>query len=117
MPSGIETDTGYTATHSVNADVTVTFSAPKIGILNYPGAAAAGEVVVADIGIPWEFLGAPGDLEIWGQAEYADLLPTATPGRSQERARPSADRRGFRRVSRGLRRSLPMVPSGWARAT
>jgi NAD(P)H-hydrate epimerase len=79
MPSGVETDTGYTAAHAVNADVTVTFSAPKIGILNYPGAEAAGEVVIADIGIPWEYLGAPGDLEIWERAEYAELVPAARP--------------------------------------
>jgi len=79
MPSGVETDTGYTASKSVNADVTVTFSAPKIGILNYPGAAAAGDVIVADIGIPWDYLGASGDLEIWKSSEYGDLLPAARP--------------------------------------
>jgi NAD(P)H-hydrate epimerase len=79
LPSGVETDTGYTASHAVNADVTVTFSAPKIGILNYPGAGSAGDVVVADLGIPWGFLGNPGDLEIWEPADYGMLVPVARP--------------------------------------
>lgn len=75
MPSGVETDTGVAADEAVRADVTVTFSAPKVGLLMYPGATHAGQVVVADIGIPWELLGASGDVEVWSPADYASLLP------------------------------------------
>lgn len=79
LPSGVETDTGNVDGHAVQADVTVTFSAPKIGVLLYPGAGFAGEVVVADIGVPWEYLGAAGDVEVWDPADYAALLPHHAP--------------------------------------
>lgn len=75
MPSGVQTDTGRVDKHAVRADVTVTFSAPKRGLLLFPGAEHAGHVLVEDIGVPWEFLGSPGELELWSQADYATLLP------------------------------------------
>lgn len=75
MPSGVETDTGAAPGMAVRADVTVTFSAPKVGLLMYPGAAHAGQVAVADIGIPWELLGDAGDVEMWEPADYATLVP------------------------------------------
>ncbi len=52
IPSGVNADTGKTCEDAVYADVTVTFAALKPGLLMYPGASFAGEVVVADIGIP-----------------------------------------------------------------
>ncbi len=79
VPSGVETDTGNVAEHAVRADVTVTFSAPKVGIVNFPGARNAGEVVVAEVGIPPEMLGSEGDPEIWQPQEYAALLPPIAP--------------------------------------
>lgn len=79
VPSGVETDTGHVDGHAVQADVTVTFSAPKIGVLLYPGAGFAGELVVADIGVPWEYLGAAGDVEVWDPADFAALLPHHAP--------------------------------------
>ena len=75
MPSGVMTDTGRVDGHAVRAHATVTFSAEKRGLLLYPGAACAGDVVVADIGIPWEMLGAAGELEVWEPSDYAALLP------------------------------------------
>lgn len=75
MPSGVDTDTGAVDGVAVHADVTVTFSAPKVGLLMYPGATHAGQTVVADIGIPWELLGGPGDVELWERADYATLVP------------------------------------------
>ncbi len=76
MPSGVQADTGHIDGHAVHADVTVTFSAAKRGLLLYPGAQRAGEVVVADIGIPWEMIGASGELEVWEPGDYAALLPS-----------------------------------------
>lgn len=75
VPSGVQADTGRVDGLAVRADATVTFSAAKRGLLLYPGAGYAGDVVVADIGIPWELIGAPGDLEVWEPGDYAALLP------------------------------------------
>ncbi len=62
IPSGISGDTGAELGDlSLNARLTVTFFRPKIGHLLQPGRDAAGELVVADIGIPDDVL--PG-LEI-----------------------------------------------------
>jgi len=79
IPSGVDSDTGHVDAHAVRAHVTVTFSAPKVGLLLYPGAEYAGEIVVADIGVPWEFLGSAGDLEVWQPGDYASLLPHHAP--------------------------------------
>ncbi|MBI2844495.1 MAG: NAD(P)H-hydrate dehydratase [Armatimonadetes bacterium] len=52
LPSGLDADTGQIAGRCVWADETVTFALPKIGLATYPGAAYAGQVSVAEIGIP-----------------------------------------------------------------
>lgn len=85
MPSGVDTDGGGADEHAVRAHITVTFSAPKVGLLVYPGAAYAGEVVVADIGVPWDLLGRPGDPEIWQPADFAALLRPLEPDTHKNR--------------------------------
>lgn len=50
-PSGLNCDTGELDTLAAPADLTVTFAGPKRGHFIFPGAAACGELVVADIGI------------------------------------------------------------------
>lgn len=50
-PSGLNSDTGALDPHTIPADLTVTFAGPKRGHFIFPGAAAIGELVVADIGI------------------------------------------------------------------
>lgn len=52
IPSGVHTDTGEVLGEAVNAAVTVTFTCGKPGLYLGEGAAHAGEVRVADIGIP-----------------------------------------------------------------
>lgn len=52
LPSGLDADTGQIGGRCVIADVTVTFALPKIGLATYPGLDYAGEVFVAEIGIP-----------------------------------------------------------------
>lgn len=52
VPSGIDSDTGRVLGTSVKARVTVTFSCKKAGIILQPGNEYAGDIVVADIGIP-----------------------------------------------------------------
>lgn len=56
IPSGVHADTGKVFGHAVKADLTVTFSAGKPGLYVGDGAVNAGQVVVADIGIPQELL-------------------------------------------------------------
>jgi NAD(P)H-hydrate epimerase len=58
IPSGVEGDTGAIRGPVVQADVTVTFGAPKLGTILFPGAAAAGVLEVADIGFPPDLLAA-----------------------------------------------------------
>lgn len=51
IPSGIHADTGRIMGCAVKAHLTVTFAYKKSGLCLYPGAACAGKVVTADIGI------------------------------------------------------------------
>jgi NAD(P)H-hydrate epimerase len=52
VPSGLDVDSGSFGSHCVRANMTVTFSYPKAGLLLYPGIDFVGKLVVADIGIP-----------------------------------------------------------------
>jgi len=54
LPSGLDADTGVADQSCLPADVTITLGYPKLGLYSFPGAARAGRVVVADIGIPPE---------------------------------------------------------------
>ena len=51
-PSGLHCDTGVIDPLAVPADLTITFAAPKRGHFIFPGAAACGQLIVADIDIP-----------------------------------------------------------------
>lgn len=52
IPSGVSGETGKVLGTCINANKTVTFALPKIGLMVCPGCESAGELVVADIGIP-----------------------------------------------------------------
>ena len=54
IPSGVCADTGALLGEAVKARWTVTMAYPKRGLLLYPGAEAAGEVIVGDIHFPPE---------------------------------------------------------------
>jgi len=51
LPSGVDASTGETAGAAVDADLTVTFHARKVGLVVAPGRFHAGLVLVADIGL------------------------------------------------------------------
>ena len=51
LPSGVDASTGEVAGAVVDADLTVTFHAAKVGLVVSPGRRHAGRVVVADIGL------------------------------------------------------------------
>lgn len=75
MPTGVDGDSGAVAAQAIQADCTVTFIAPKRGLVQHPGAAHCGEVVVADLGIPDSVRDVVGAPEVWTRGEYAQLLP------------------------------------------
>lgn len=51
-PTGVNGLTGEADPGAVKADVTLTFSAPKLGLLLPPGCGSTGALFVADIGVP-----------------------------------------------------------------
>ena len=59
VPSGLDIDTGRAEGAVVQALLTVTYSLPKFGLLEYPGAAFTGELIVAEIGMPSAVMDAP----------------------------------------------------------
>jgi hydroxyethylthiazole kinase-like uncharacterized protein yjeF len=65
VPSGMDPDTGRFE-KAVKANVTVTFHLPKPGLLEEQSQEYAGEIAVADIGIPQEteLIVGPGDLKL-----------------------------------------------------
>jgi hydroxyethylthiazole kinase-like uncharacterized protein yjeF len=77
IPSGVEGDTGAVRGPAVRADVTVTFGAPKVGNILFPGAAHGGVVNVVDIGFPPDLVrGEAWSLE---PGDVLGLLPLRPP--------------------------------------
>src|SRR5678809_1588064 len=54
LPSGLSADTPHLIGDCIDASLTVTLGAPKLPLVLPPGEAYAGDVVIADIGIPVE---------------------------------------------------------------
>lgn len=54
IPSGVHADDGSIMGCAVKADITVTYAYRKLGLMLYPGASCAGEIICAPIGIPKE---------------------------------------------------------------
>lgn len=80
IPSGVDADTGAVCGAAVKADLTVTFGAPKPGLLLHPGAALTGELVIGDISLPAALMApTPGCLELLTAEDVAALLPQRAP--------------------------------------
>lgn len=76
VPSGVSADSGAADDDAVQAEVTVTMALPKPGLFLYPGAAAAGEVIVADIGMPATLLEPTESKKfLLTESIVSDLLP------------------------------------------
>jgi NAD(P)H-hydrate epimerase len=58
LPSGLSADTPDPIGPSIDAGLTVTIAAPKLPLVLPPGEQRAGDIVIADIGIPAEVLDA-----------------------------------------------------------
>jgi NAD(P)H-hydrate epimerase len=56
LPSGLSADTPHLVGDCIDASMTVTLAAPKLPLILPPGEAHAGDVVIADIGIPTEVI-------------------------------------------------------------
>jgi hydroxyethylthiazole kinase-like uncharacterized protein yjeF len=56
LPSGMSADTPHLIGDCIDASLTVTLAAPKLSLVLPPGEAYAGDVVIADIGIPYEVI-------------------------------------------------------------
>lgn len=79
-PSGLNCDTGALDPLAFPADVTVTFAGPKRGHFMFPGAAACGELVAADIGIPPDLPEVKGvKVEAVTAVTAQSLLPSRPP--------------------------------------
>ncbi|MFK7992178.1 MAG: NAD(P)H-hydrate dehydratase [Sandaracinaceae bacterium] len=72
LPAGIDADTGAILGEALPAEITVTFAGAKRGLLQGPGRAHAGDVVVVDIGVP-----PPSSPDGWIElSEAARILPS-----------------------------------------
>ncbi len=78
IPSGLQSETGAILGTAVQADLTVTFGCPKIGL--YVGEAIdhAGKIEIVDIGVPPEFV---EDLKPQSSLLTQDLIQTLIPRR------------------------------------
>jgi len=80
VPSGLSADTGRPIGACVRADRTVTFGFMKRGLVLHPGPFWAGEVTVADIGIPHEAARrVPVACELVTETEVRRLVPARDP--------------------------------------
>jgi NAD(P)H-hydrate epimerase len=74
IPSGVDASTGSICGAAINAALTVTFAAAKLGHFLYPGANHCGELLVTDIGIPQELLTAAPEVTLVDAVQSASLL-------------------------------------------
>ena len=75
LPSGICSDSGRVLGCAVQADVTVSFGLPKLGLAIEPGRSHAGAVRIARIGIADEAPGVAPLAELWTGAAVGAALP------------------------------------------
>ncbi|MCL4523367.1 MAG: NAD(P)H-hydrate dehydratase, partial [Acidobacteria bacterium] len=78
IPSGLPSDSGQPLGSAISADFTVTFTAPKPGLLLPPNCEHAGELHVGAIGTPPEMLAADDALKLhWLEPGEFSALPLA----------------------------------------
>lgn len=78
IPSGVDSDTGWSEGVAVKADATVTFSAMKVGLLIGDGPERSGDVAVLDLGIGRHVCGIAGAVALPGAAEVRRIIPWPT---------------------------------------
>jgi NAD(P)H-hydrate epimerase len=110
IPSGVEGDTGAVRGPVVHADVTVTFGAPKLGTILFPGAAATGVLEVADIGFPPDLLVA--EVGLLDETDVRAVWPARPPDTHKRRSGVVLVVAG----SRGMTGAPRLVAAGASRA-
>jgi len=76
LPSGLDADSGAAYAPTVKAKTTITLGLPKLGLLTGDGRRVAGQVWVADIGVPFEAYRAIGmdvPLDLFASGELMRL--------------------------------------------
>jgi ADP-dependent NAD(P)H-hydrate dehydratase / NAD(P)H-hydrate epimerase len=61
IPSGLSSDSGQPLGLCTQADLTVTFGLPKVGLILFPGCRFVGRLFVVDLGIPPAFYPGPSE--------------------------------------------------------
>ncbi len=79
IASGVDGLTGKIRGSCIQADATVTFFLPKIGMVQHPGAGCMGELTVADIGIPYGLAADFNTPELMEKEEVREVLPVRQP--------------------------------------
>jgi ADP-dependent NAD(P)H-hydrate dehydratase / NAD(P)H-hydrate epimerase len=80
IPSGLNADTGEFTKACVGADYTVTFAAPKMGMVRGTADLMVGNLMVRKIGSPWELVVEVGKSRLWW-AEPAEFAGFCMPRR------------------------------------
>ena len=93
IPSGVNADTGAVMGEAVKAHTTITFTCPKPGLYLGEGGPCAGEVEVADIGIPLDLV----FQMIERRPERAEVIPPCA-HLNLPRRKPSAHKGDFGKV-------------------
>jgi NAD(P)H-hydrate epimerase len=75
VPTGVDSDSGYAAGVAFRADVTVTMGLPKVGLLLPPGASFAGDLAVADIGMPRALLDGAAGIDLLDSFSAVPSIP------------------------------------------
>jgi NAD(P)H-hydrate epimerase len=80
VPSGLSADTSELIGDCIDASVTVTLGAPKLPLVMPPAEMHAGDIIIADIGIPDEVIEAVDGprIELLTRARIRGLLPPRT---------------------------------------
>ena len=78
LPSGVDGDTGAADDSTVAADLTITLGRPKAGLYRFPGSTLAGEVEIADIGLP-DDLDGDVPVELMTRSWASEHLPERSP--------------------------------------
>lgn len=113
IPSGVDADTGRVYGRAVQASHTVTLGLPKPGLFLYPGAECAGQLTVADIGIPAAIVTGQ---EIKQNIIMADMIGAILPRRSPAAHKGENGRLAVVAGSRGLSGAAAMTAEGALRA-
>src|SRR5437867_13060547 len=81
LPSGLSADSADPIGPSIHASLTVTIAAPKLPLVLPPAETRAGDIVVADIGIPAEVLDSVDGprVELLTRAAMRELVTARTP--------------------------------------